>query len=58
MDSIQLGIDVDTSKVTAATKALDDLAAAADRARDALQALGCAVIIATADEDDDLESIQ
>lgn len=40
MESLELGINVDTSKVEAATMALQQLAHAADMARGALQALG------------------
>lgn len=45
-------LTINVDDVKAATKALDDLTAAAERARLALQALGCAVVLAVGDEEE------
>ena len=57
MESLELGIAVDTSKVEEATVALQQLAHAADMARGALQALGFTLAVEMMiDQDDEPEA--
>jgi hypothetical protein len=52
MDTVSLGLNVDSSKIKEATAALDELTAAAERAQAALVSLGVALIVDMADDEE------